>query len=484
MLNNRSAKGFVLKDFHYYKDKGNEWNNIARSCEKTMGFFHKQNMEKNSKLNSELGQEANSKRKKELEAAREEILARRISSSVQHTKRKTERFLIQEKSSQALDNKYEQKIDKQLKTLTEDDRHVMVLRKSGIKQTLASGGFSKNLWNDFSKLAEKQAKLNFADKIVKYDEEAARMIYERIKKEELDEKIKEQQKRENINKIREEKAFLKLTKASGAYTRPSTALTQPSYNRDSPESRLKSARCNEAHKLKELELMGRKNGSIVESSPFKSAREERSDSHWSNRLFSAKISTGRNPCPRNNEDFLSIPFEKYSDFNGLFVSKVNMLNVRTDTLPYSEALLKSSQMVRDTINSQIGSFSSRLKSSKNLFRKTIIDPKDKWPAPKPEARYSDINMNDRQVIFQEIEQFEQDFNPYELDRRIKHQKLFSPSQHYPLESPMKVSKDYKPLVYKKRALNQRLEKKESKSSKLDSLASKTEILAEESSNNL
>ena len=186
MLNNRTKSDQVIKDYHYYNQKGNMWNNLARASNKTMDFYHRQK-ELQSKTLVEEHEDAKNIGKSQANLhLQHQIDQRRIASATSKCVRKAERFILQERSSQPTDYKYEPVLDKHIESLQDQQKQIMILKRSAIKRTLGAGGTSANNWNDFSLMSEKQAKINFPSKVLQYDEEAARNIYKKIQKDDSD----------------------------------------------------------------------------------------------------------------------------------------------------------------------------------------------------------------------------------------------------------------------------------------------------------
>ena len=65
-----------------------------------------------------------------------------------------------------MDFKYESILDKHIEGLQDQQKHIMILKRSGVKRTLGSGGTSANHWNDFSRMSAKQARINFPEKVL------------------------------------------------------------------------------------------------------------------------------------------------------------------------------------------------------------------------------------------------------------------------------------------------------------------------------
>ena len=442
-------------------------------------MYHSSEMMINKRMLADEKDYACGEQNRECSQTKERLDDRRLVLSMQYTRRKTERFVLQERSRQPLDNKFEKHITRHIGKLSNHDKNVMIMRKSGFRQSL--GGGNKNDWEDLSKLSKKNVKLCMPDKVIEYDEQAAMRIYRHIISDESKALCDENKKKDLINKIRDEKSYLQQVKAEGPYTRPFTAITssRPVTGKATHDHtiRLPSARITSHYKPSEASDANMK----TEQSPLKTTEDRQPASQWSDRLYSAKIGSGKYSCSRMRESSSALPIDKYSDFSGLYVSKMNVMNTRTDNLPYSDILLTSSQVVKNMVSNQVENISSRARPRSSWLQKKIIDPKDKWPEIPKEVKFSDIEMNNAEVVLSEIDKFDQNLQPEEHDRRIKFRKQFSMAKSSDPNindvATGRLTKVHRPLVYRKQNPTN-LGPKDNKSSKIDSKSLQSVVMSE------
>lgn len=404
-LQNKAKNGSLLKDFHFYSHRGNSWDNVALASDKTFKFYHKDKIcndrkveeKRQEALKGELGE--HNLQKKEM------IIGRKIDDLRMQADRKVERFMLQQASKQPIDFKFEPHVEDRADAVKNEEVPLMILKKSGMKSTLAGGGWSKNLWNDFSRMSTKQAKLNFPSTVLVKDEEAAIRIHNKIVNEEHQKRLKEFENNERIVKIREERNANLGPK--GGFSRPHTAITGE-HTREFSASKncIQSSRSQKIHSAVTL---SENPSSVDRLAAPRSAR-------------CTKLSHSE-----------AIPLQNYSEFNGLYVAKLNSLNTQVGTLPYSKVLLTASPLLKQNIQREQSARTNRPQTSvtSSQFRVTVQpgsklkDPTASWPKPPKEVKYSVVDdLNTESVAKKQIEDFEENFDPHCLDRKRKYYKEY------------------------------------------------------------
>lgn len=362
MLNNKVRNNFI-KDHHFYCFEGNQWNSLARASNKTLDFYHRKNMRENDKILERENNALTSKKGLEKRAKTQAIHGRKIEAHSLQMAHKAERLLLQEKSSQPIDIHYEQNMNQYLEKLSLEDVTAKIFRKSSIKQTLASGGVSKNSWNDFSRMSLKTASMNFPLKVVQKDEEGARMIHARIIEDEKRQKEEFLKKRQKIEEIRKQKREIMSTKREGPYTRPFSALITHEKSPNDPLSATTNTLKDEKTETKQKEMRkiqsagpstmkAVKPSQSKESFKIKTSQKQLDNPQQKRPLSVAVNPNSSSPEAQNPSKSGYIPLERYSEFNNLFVSKLNRLNTSTGTLPFSTILKKTSGMIRENLAKQ------------------------------------------------------------------------------------------------------------------------------------
>lgn len=440
-LNNRSHAGHFLKDHHFYAQVGNIWDNLARASDKTFHWYHKAELELNRKVEAELQNHQNQIESQGNSEMREKIEKRKVEDLKATFERKLERTLLQERSLQPLDRKIEPFVETVKQSLDQQGKDSLTIKRSGVKATLAGGGTSKNAWNDYSRMSMKASKLNFPDKVIQKDEEAARMIFQRIKKDENKEQLELKRKWDKIKQLKEEESRLKSIKSAAAYTRPATALTQSLYKSSRPMSPSKVSHTLDNASDAEPPV-GLRERPVHSAQTFQ-IKKLPHHQLVTDRLASAMTSSHHlrssqvNAYNENN-----IPLQKFSEFNGLFISKLNNLNIQASSLPYSTVLFAKSKLVQNNIGQQtqeIRGMNRRAVSTAVLKR--VRDPHRK--APKFPAEDPDIGMlrmDSPNEVQREIDDFEDRFDSAALDMREKFYRKF------PAQQVQEVQRDLQAVV--------------------------------------
>lgn len=432
-LNNRSYGGHFLKDHHFYAHEGNLWNNLARASEKTFKWFHKADIEHANKIKSDTEGLTKTLESEQNSFMTKEITNRKIDDWKKGLDRKVERMALQEISKQPIDLKEEPYVENRLHSLDERNKKILALKRSAIKATLAGGGSSKNEWNDFSKLSLKAAKLNFPEKIIHKDEDAARMIFDRIIKDEQAEAMKDKEKWAKIHEIKKETELFKSMKSAAAYTRPITALTEVSKMRSvRPASHSRTT--NDYYNQNDLHDNPSNQASrspvtrerIVQSAPQYQIKKKSKSDTVTERLSSAQTASKNY---RNDQiqglDSHNIPIDKFTEFNGLFISKPTHLNILSTSLPYTKVLLQKSNLVQKNIERQSYQVRGmRGKSSSAATINRVQDPLRNAPKKVVQQKFSSIELNSAEQVADQLNDFDERFDPAELDMREKFYRKF------------------------------------------------------------
>lgn len=412
MLDNRNKDGHFLKDFHFYNTEDNLWNSLARASSKTMDFFHREHLKWNGEMQKKKEAEKNSASNAEFQRSKRAFEDRRVIDSQTFKERKMERLVLQEKAGQPIDHRFERDIDEKIFMLQADDAEKIVLKRSAVKKTLSATGGAPNVWNDHSQLTQKQTKLIYPPKVIEKDEFAAKAIFERIVQDEIVDDMKKQQRLEQAEKIKKEVAMIISEKNAACYSRPSTALTT-----NSPKYRPPSS---------PRQISAQTAASMRPGSAFRltSARIGSSCS-------STHVPQSKRVCTKQKDALGTIPLDKYSEFQGLLVTKLNNLNTKSDLTPFANILMTSSDLVRETLDSHRASC-ARMSSRPGTARSYIKDPRAKYPDKPKDPKYSNIPLDEDLFVRTELDNFDEGFDPRTLEMGTKFYKLY-PLAHTPAE---------------------------------------------------
>lgn len=404
MLDNRNKDGHFLKDFHYYNADDNLWNALARAAPKTMNFFHTDHLRWNAELARKKAAEKSSANNVHFRQQKDTFETRRATDDQTFKQRKLERLVLQEVAGQPVDHRFERDLEERIHSLHTEDAEKIVLKRSAVHKTLSATGGAPNVWNDHSKLTEKQTKLLYPKPVISKDELAAKMIYERIVQDEAKADQKNQERKEKAEQIKKEVAHIISTKNAACYSRPSSALTTntPRYKPSNP-SRQDSANPPASHRpMSAFRLSSAKFGSSCSSE---------------------HVPVSNRVCSKHKDSAGTIPLDKYSEFQGLLVTKINKLNTKCDMAPFANILMTSSDLVKETLDSQRLS-SARTLSRPGTARTFIKDPRAKYPDKPKDPKYSNIPLDDNGYVHTELEKFEDHFDPRLLEMGTKFYKLY------------------------------------------------------------
>lgn len=404
MLDNRNKDGHFLKDFHYYNATDNLWNALSRAAPKTLAFFHTDHLRWNEELHRKKLAEHSSANSALFRLQKEKFEGRHAADDQTFKQRKLERLVLQEAAGQPVDHRFERDLQEKIHSLDVEDAEKIVLKRSAVHKTLSATAGAPNIWNDHSKLTEKQTKLIYPKQVISRDESAAKLIYERIVQDEAKADQANQERKEKAESIKKEVAHIISTKNAACYSRPSSALTTntPRYKPSNP-SRQESANPPLSHRpASAFRLSSAKFGSSMSAEHVP----------MSNRV-----------CSKHKEPAGTVPLDKYSEFQGLLVTKVNNLNIKSELAPFANILMTSSDLVKSTLDSQRLT-SARTLSRPGTARNFIKDPRAKYPDKPKDPKYSSIPLDDQGYVHTELDKFDDHFDPTVLEMGTKFYKLY------------------------------------------------------------
>lgn len=192
-----SKKEHFLKNFDYYKNNNNDWNNKHRTSKKMYNLYHKYNDVKQEAIEIIREQDLLDQVSKE-RSKREYFSEEKKNSKFRLTSSKFQRTLLQYECGQMINNENDEDFVKD--NFNGNEELIQSIRKRGSKLKITNK--KDNLWNDITKSSEKTFKMVCPANVIKKDDEAVEFIKKKIEKDNEIENIRQEAFKMNREEIR------------------------------------------------------------------------------------------------------------------------------------------------------------------------------------------------------------------------------------------------------------------------------------------